>query len=78
MFKKIALFLIRLYQHTLSLDHGPLRHLYKHGVCRFHPTCSEYTYQAINKYGVIKGSYLGVKRISRCNPFQSGGNDPLK
>ena len=45
--------------------------------CRFRPTCSEYTAQALEKYGVMKGSFLGLKRILRCNPFGKGGDDPL-
>lgn len=47
-------------------------------VCRFYPTCSAYTKEAILKYGAIKGTYLGVKRILRCNPFCEGGYDPVK
>ena len=46
--------------------------------CKYYPTCSEYTKQAIEKYGVIKGSLLGVARIVKCNPFSKGGYDPLK
>ncbi len=46
-------------------------------VCRFTPTCSAYTYQAIDKYGVIKGGYLGAKRILKCHPFHKGGYDPV-
>ena len=46
--------------------------------CRFIPTCSEYTKQAIEKYGVIKGTIKGIYRILRCNPFSKGGYDPLK
>lgn len=46
--------------------------------CKYYPTCSEYTKQAIQKYGVIKGSILGIWRILRCNPFSKGGYDPLK
>lgn len=45
--------------------------------CRFSPTCSEYTYQAIERYGIISGSWLGVKRIARCHPWNTGGHDPL-
>ena len=46
--------------------------------CKYYPTCSEYAKQAIEKYGVIKGSFYGVKRIIKCNPFSKGGYDPLK
>ena len=46
--------------------------------CKFYPTCSEYTKQAIEKYGCLKGIKLGVCRILRCNPFSKGGYDPLK
>lgn len=46
--------------------------------CRFVPSCSEYTYQAVDKYGVIKGLYLGLKRVVRCNPWNKGGVDLLK
>jgi len=47
-------------------------------ICRFEPSCSKYTYQAIEKYGVIKGGFLGAWRIFRCNPFSKGGLDPVK
>jgi putative membrane protein insertion efficiency factor len=46
--------------------------------CRFTPTCSEYTMQAVDKYGAIRGSWMGVKRICRCQPFCEGGHDPVK
>ena len=45
--------------------------------CRFYPTCSEYTFQAVKRFGVKKGLSLGIKRIIRCNPFNDGGYDPL-
>lgn len=45
--------------------------------CRFYPTCSAYTYQAIEKYGVSRGSWMGIKRIVRCNPWNEGGFDPV-
>lgn len=65
--KKCVLFLIKGYKLLLS----PL--LGKH--CRFHPTCSEYAYQAIEKYGLIKGSALGIKRLLKCHPLHPGGVD---
>jgi uncharacterized protein len=46
--------------------------------CRFQPTCSTYTMEAVEKYGAIKGTWLGVKRILRCQPFSKGGYDPVK
>lgn len=76
--KKTILFLIKLYQNTLSLDHGPLKFLKPYGQCRYHPTCSEYTRQAVQKRGVFRGVYLGTKRILRCNPWSEGGFDPVE
>lgn len=67
--KWLALGFIRLYQRTLSLVLPP--------ACRFVPTCSEYGYQAIAKYGIVKGGCLALWRILRCNPFGRGGYDPL-
>ncbi|TSC92081.1 MAG: hypothetical protein CEN92_151 [Candidatus Berkelbacteria bacterium Licking1014_96] len=72
------LFLIRLYQRTLSPDHGFFRQRFPYGFCRFHPSCSEYIYQAIDKYGIFKGGVLGLWRILRCNPWNKGGEDPLE
>lgn len=76
--KWLALKIIRLYQKTLSFDHGPLSVFYAEGFCRFEPTCSQYTYEAIEKYGFCKGSWLGLKRIMRCTPWSKGGKDPVK
>ena len=70
--------LIRIYQKTLSFDHGLFSHFFPNGYCRFRPTCSEYGYQAIEKYGVIKGGLMALWRVLRCNPFSKGGNDPVK
>jgi hypothetical protein len=67
--KHIALFLIRCYQLSMS----PL--LGRH--CRFYPTCSSYTYEAIKKYGFLKGTILGGKRLLKCHPFHPGGIDPI-
>lgn len=69
------LWVIRIYQKTLSLDHGPLSRFFEYGYCRFHPTCSEYGYQAIKRYGIIKGVALTTWRIMRCNPWSQGGID---
>ncbi len=69
MIKKLFLKLIKIYQITP---------FHVHSFCRFTPSCSEYTYEAINEYGVLKGTFLGFKRILRCNPFSSYGYDPLK
>ncbi len=76
--KKFLINIIKIYQKTLSFDHGPLKFFYPHGFCRFNPTCSQYSIEAIDKYGPIKGSLKAVWRILRCNPFNKGGNDPLK
>lgn len=75
--KKIVIFLIKFYQKTLSFDHGPLKKLYPQGFCRFYPSCSQYSVEAVEKYGIIKGSLKALWRIIRCNPWNKGGNDPL-
>ena len=75
--KNFLLLIIRIYQKTASPDHGLLKDRHPLGYCRFTPTCSEYSYQAINKYGVIKGTLKAIWRILRCNPFSNGGHDPL-
>lgn len=69
MLKTLLVKLINIYQKISK---------YTPKVCRFYPTCSAYTKEAILKYGAIKGSYLGVKRILKCNPFCEGGYDPVK
>ncbi|OGY45884.1 MAG: membrane protein insertion efficiency factor YidD [Candidatus Buchananbacteria bacterium RIFCSPHIGHO2_01_FULL_44_11] len=73
----LVLRLIRLYQKTLSFDHGFLRRFFPNGYCRFHPTCSEYGYQAVAKYGIWRGGFKALGRVLRCNPFNAGGHDPL-
>ena len=66
---RILVGLIRTYQMTISRALPPS--------CRFYPSCSEYTLQAVTKYGALKGGWLGVKRILRCHPFHPGGYDPV-
>ena len=66
---KIALWLIRFYQRRLS----PLLP----AMCRFYPSCSEYARQAVERYGVLRGSWLALCRVVRCHPFNPGGYDPV-
>lgn len=68
MIKKILIFLIKTYQKIP----GPW-----HNACKFHPTCSNYAIEAIELHGALKGSFLSIKRIFRCNPFSKGGYDPV-
>ncbi len=81
MFQKITtlplIFLIRIYQKTLSPDQSFWGKSMGFRVCIFHPTCSEYSVQALKKYGLAKGSWLTVKRISRCHPWNEGGVDKV-
>ncbi len=69
MIRSICFGLIRLYQYLISPLLGP--------ACRFHPSCSTYTYDAIRLHGVLKGIYLGCRRILKCHPFHPGGYDPV-
>ena len=67
--KYIFMGFIRLYQLTLSRTLPPS--------CRFYPSCSHYGFEAIEKYGAIKGSWLTLRRLARCQPFSPGGYDPI-
>jgi putative membrane protein insertion efficiency factor len=67
--KRIAAASIRIYQLTLSPLLAPS--------CRFHPTCSEYTREAVLRYGLMRGAWLGLKRLARCHPWHGGGYDPV-
>ena len=70
------IWLITVYQKTLSPDHGWFRPLYPHGFCKFYPSCSEYTKQALQKHG-LRGLLMGFKRVLRCNPYTKGGVDEI-
>ena len=72
--RSILLAIIRLYQRTLSPDHGILAVRYPYGYCKFYPSCSEYSAQAIHVHGV-KGILLSLRRLGRCNPWNHGGID---
>lgn len=66
---RLALGLIRLYQNTMSKVLP--------SVCRFRPTCSQYAFEAVQRYGFLRGTWLAAKRVVRCNPFTEGGYDPV-
>lgn len=71
--KNIFIWLINFYQKNIS------PYLSSKGYnCKYYPTCSEYTKEAIEKYGAVKGIFLGIIRILKCNPFSKGGYDPVK
>ena len=67
--RRIAAFLIRLYQWSVSPLLGPR--------CRFYPSCSHYALVAVERFGVLKGGWLSLRRIARCHPFHRGGFDPV-
>ena len=67
---KLLIYLVRFYQKYISPLKGP--------TCRFYPTCSQYSIEAIKKYGALKGIYLTMRRLLKCHPFHTGGYDPLK
>lgn len=67
--RSIVLAFIRFYKRYISPGLG--------SNCRFYPSCSQYTYTAIEKYGVLRGGWMGFRRILRCNPWNKGGFDPV-
>jgi uncharacterized protein len=76
--RNLVIKIIKLYQKTLSFDHGVFKFFYPNGFCRFKPTCSEYAIIAVGKYGLIKGGFMSLWRVIKCNPFNKGGYDPVK
>ena len=72
----IAVRVLKIYQRTISFDHGLLRFFYPFGFCRFRPTCSDYAIAAITKYGLVKGGVKAIWRVLRCHPWGQGGYDP--
>jgi len=76
---KFVIFLIRLYQNNLSRDHSWwARGLNLPPFCPYYPTCSQYMIDAIEKKGLARGMWLGIKRLLRCHPFSAGGIDEVK
>lgn len=69
--------LIKIYQRTLSPDHGIFKARWPHGFCRYYPSCSQYAIESIIANGLFRGSWQGIKRIIRCNPFAQPGVDPV-
>lgn len=69
---KLAVLLIKFYQKYIS------KYILTGSNCRFYPTCSQYSLEAYEKYGFFKGTYISIRRILRCHPFNKGGYDPLK
>ena len=70
--KKVLIKIIEWYQRHISVWFQS-----KHIMCKFYPTCSKYSIEAIEKYGAVKGGILALRRIIRCNPFSKGGYDPV-
>lgn len=73
--KKLCVFFLRIYQKTLSPDHGVMRFFYPYRRCKWYPTCSEYAITAIQQVGMMRGGYSAIKRIVRCHPWSQGGFD---
>ena len=71
--RKVFVYTIKKYQKNISPILSD-----RYCTCKYYPSCSEYTIQAIEKYGSVRGSFFGIKRILKCNPLSKGGYDPLK
>lgn len=68
--KRLVLLLLHFYQHVLAF-------IFPANSCRFYPSCSTYAMQAVERFGVIRGCWMGIKRLSRCHPWHEGGFDPV-
>ena len=68
--KLVLLFILRAYKLLISPLLPP--------ACRFTPTCSEYAMEAIKRYGALRGTYMGLRRLLKCHPFHTGGYDPVR
>ena len=77
--KQIAILLLRFYRRFLSLDHGLAGKIIPHQgpICRFEPSCSMYMEEAIERYGVVSGGWMGIKRLAKCHPWGKFGPDPV-
>ena len=67
--KPVIKVLIRLYQRAISLQLGP--------ACRYEPSCSHYAFEAVDRHGALRGSWMAVRRLGRCHPGREGGFDPV-
>jgi len=76
--RQLVVGLIKIYQKTISFDHGFLKIFYPYGFCRFTPSCSQYGVEALAKHGLIRGGIMTIWRVMRCNPWNKGGHDPVK
>jgi putative membrane protein insertion efficiency factor len=74
---KLFIFIINLYQKTLSPDHGIIKRFFPNGYCQYYPSCSQYSKEAFAQYSFLKALTKSIFRIVRCNPWSNGGLDPI-
>lgn len=75
--KRMLIWLLRLYQRTISPDHGWFSHGRTIPRCRFYPTCSSYAIESVQKHGAVRGGWRALKRLARCHPWNPGGIDEV-